>query len=248
MLLSKDLRAIHRVYMSIQTARDVETLSDGFMAALPELIPHDSSFFTYSPLSPGGKNLIRSLTIEPSILEQYREYAKYDFSAWYMNQQDVRVYRDSDIISQDKIEATRIFREWGSQFGMKYVCGNVIRDEYHRFADFTLIRSDKFSDFTDWELSILDMLTEALEAWFTAFHAGSGEPTADEARYSASLTSIELTRRESEIAMLIAKGSSTKEISNQLNISYSTVRTHIANIYQKCGVSSRVQLMKLLMK
>lgn len=248
MLLSKDLRAVHRVYMSIQTAEDIETLSDGFMASLPELIPHDSSFFTYSPLSPAGMDIIRSLTIKPSILEQYREYAKYDFSAWYMNQQDVRVYRDSDIISQEKIEVSRIFREWGSQFGMKYVCGNVIRDEYHRFADFTLIRSERFGDFTDNELEILDMLTEALEAWFAAFHARSGAPTPDEAKCAAALPALKLTEREAEIALLIAKGSSTKEISGKLNISYSTVRTHIANIYQKCSVSSRVQLMKLIMK
>lgn len=248
MLLSNDLQAVHKVYMAILTAKSIEALSDGFMAALPELIPHDSSFFTYSPPSPGSRDIIRSLTIEPSILEQYREYAKYDFSAWYMNQPDVSVYRDSDIISQDRIEASRIFREWGSQFGMKYVCGNVIRDEYHRFADFTLIRSDKFGDFTNNELSILDMLTEALEAWFTEFHARSGEPTPDEARCIASLPAMKLTRRESEIAMLIVKGSSTKEISALLNISYSTARTHIANIYQKCGVSSRVQLLKILMK
>lgn len=248
MLNSEDLQAVHKVYMSILTAESIKALSDGFMAALPELIPHDSSFFTYSPLSPGSRDIIRSLTIEPSVLEQYREYAKYDFSAWYMNQQDVRVYRDSDIISQDKIEASRIFREWGSQFGMKYVCGNVIRDEYHRFADFTLIRSEQFGDFTDDELTVLDTLTEALEAWFTAFHAKSGAPTPAEAKCRDSLSSAKLTHRESEIAVLIVKGLSTKEISDQLNISYSTVRTHIANIYQKCGVSSRVQLMKALMK
>ena len=51
-----------------------------------------------------------------------------------------------------------------------------------------------------------------------------------------------LTRREREIAMLIAKNLSNKEIAETLCISEATVKKHVSNIFEKLGVSSRKQL------
>ncbi|MCK9447840.1 MAG: response regulator transcription factor [Bacteroidales bacterium] len=48
-----------------------------------------------------------------------------------------------------------------------------------------------------------------------------------------------LTKRESEILELLAKGYRYKEIGAQLFISFETVRSHIHNIYEKLQVSSR---------
>jgi DNA-binding NarL/FixJ family response regulator len=48
-----------------------------------------------------------------------------------------------------------------------------------------------------------------------------------------------LTEREAEILRILARGSRYKEISDQLNISIATVRTHIHNIYEKLQVQSR---------
>jgi DNA-binding NarL/FixJ family response regulator len=51
----------------------------------------------------------------------------------------------------------------------------------------------------------------------------------------------ELSERELEILRLMAKGAANKEISAQLNIAQSTVKTHIANIFQKLGVNDRTE-------
>ena len=48
-----------------------------------------------------------------------------------------------------------------------------------------------------------------------------------------------LTEREAEILRILSRGSRYKEISDQLNISVATVRTHIHNIYEKLQVQSR---------
>lgn len=50
-----------------------------------------------------------------------------------------------------------------------------------------------------------------------------------------------LTPREWDILPYIAQRYSAKEIAEELTISYSTVRTHLRNIYAKCGVGSRRQ-------
>ncbi|MDP1591314.1 MAG: response regulator transcription factor [Prosthecobacter sp.] len=50
-----------------------------------------------------------------------------------------------------------------------------------------------------------------------------------------------LTEREKEILRHLGKGSLYKEIADALNISYSTVRTHVERIYGKLQVQSRSQ-------
>jgi DNA-binding NarL/FixJ family response regulator len=51
-----------------------------------------------------------------------------------------------------------------------------------------------------------------------------------------------LTPRELEIAQLIAKGLSTREIADELVISPATAARHVANILAKLGFSSRTQV------
>lgn len=51
----------------------------------------------------------------------------------------------------------------------------------------------------------------------------------------------QLTAREMEILKLLAKGYLYKEISDQLGISMSTVRTHVTSVYEKLHVHSRTE-------
>lgn len=56
-----------------------------------------------------------------------------------------------------------------------------------------------------------------------------------------------LTRREQEIAVLLAKGVTPQNISERLSISYTTVKKHIAHMHEKLGVSTRQELIIRLM-
>jgi len=58
----------------------------------------------------------------------------------------------------------------------------------------------------------------------------------------------ELSERELEILRLMAKGAANKEISAQLSIAQSTVKTHIANIFQKLGVNDRTEAVTQALK
>lgn len=55
-----------------------------------------------------------------------------------------------------------------------------------------------------------------------------------------------LTPREKQIAMAYADGDSYHRIADRLFIAPSTVRTHLAAIYRKLGVSSKIELRKVL--
>ncbi len=52
-----------------------------------------------------------------------------------------------------------------------------------------------------------------------------------------------LTSRELEIATLMYQGNSPKEIAEEINLSYHTVRNHIKHIYSKLGVATRSEML-----
>jgi DNA-binding NarL/FixJ family response regulator len=58
----------------------------------------------------------------------------------------------------------------------------------------------------------------------------------------------ELSDRELEVLCLMAKGAANKEISAELNIAQSTVKTHITNIFQKLGVNDRTEAVTQALK
>jgi DNA-binding CsgD family transcriptional regulator len=55
-----------------------------------------------------------------------------------------------------------------------------------------------------------------------------------------------LTKREKEVAALIAEEKSNREIAEYLEISENTVKNHIANIFSKLNITDRIQLAEIM--
>ncbi|MEJ2186402.1 MAG: LuxR C-terminal-related transcriptional regulator [Gemmatimonadota bacterium] len=56
----------------------------------------------------------------------------------------------------------------------------------------------------------------------------------------------DLTRREAEVALLIARGASNRDAAERLSVSHHTVRKHAEHIFDKLGIHSRTVLALLL--
>ena len=52
----------------------------------------------------------------------------------------------------------------------------------------------------------------------------------------------QLTPREAEVVQLLTEGMSTRELSHKVGVTEHTIRNYLSNIYDKLGVSSRVEL------
>lgn len=68
-----------------------------------------------------------------------------------------------------------------------------------------------------------------------------GKPAPAAAVAAAPEGMTQLSARENDVLELLVKGLLQKEIAQQLGISYWTVQTHIARIYEKLHVHSRAQ-------
>ena len=115
-------------------------------------------------------------------------------------------------------------------------------------------RRAKRADRPDLKTEIEQMLTEGrpelaverfISAILTAGLAATLSDGATDARpreMPARNASSMLTRREREVAQLIAAGRTNRSIASELFIAQSTVERHVANILNKLGFNSRTQI------
>ena len=69
-------------------------------------------------------------------------------------------------------------------------------------------------------------------------------PTAA-AKLAERVTQVQLTPRELAALRLLANGQSNKEIATSLDISERTVKTHLAHLFEKLGVTSRTEAVRV---
>jgi two-component system NarL family response regulator len=65
------------------------------------------------------------------------------------------------------------------------------------------------------------------------------------AKLAEGVTRIQLTPRELTALRLMADGKSNKEIASELGISERTVKTHLGHLFEKLGVTSRTEAVKI---
>lgn len=65
------------------------------------------------------------------------------------------------------------------------------------------------------------------------------------AKLAEGLARVQVTPRELSTLRLMADGKSNKEIANSLGISERTVKTHLGHLFEKLGVTSRTEALKV---
>lgn len=107
-------------------------------------------------------------------------------------------------------------------------------------------RSRLSPDFTDVDVTVMDLLNEHLNIYWSFLVEREGAqhgPSPEESRSAREKASrFGLTQREQEIALLLAERLSMPEIADRLFISRRTVEKHAENIYGKLGIRRKQEV------
>jgi DNA-binding NarL/FixJ family response regulator len=86
------------------------------------------------------------------------------------------------------------------------------------------------------------LLIEALEGDSAAFDDGAANEPSTVPLGTHASAGMPLTRREREVAGLIARAYTNREVANALTITERTAATHVEHILDKLEVASRIQI------
>jgi non-specific serine/threonine protein kinase len=145
-------------------------------------------------------------------------------------------------------EPARAARLWGAAEALREVLRQPLAPYDQSNYDYEGYRDAARSqlDESDWKAAWLEGRTMTLEQ-IVAYALGEAEEpdsaailTPEEPRIAERPTI--LTRREKEIAALIAQGLTNRRIATELSISEHTVANHVAKILRKLGLESRSQI------
>lgn len=155
----------------------------------------------------------------------------------------------TEIMSRRRLERTEFFNDFLARDGLHYGINFYAYSSGRNIGDLRIWRSRRKQDFGRRDAAILDAIGAAFTQSLLNARLRDAERDADMAvlaRVERAGSRAGLTRRQKEIAAAMVLGGSDRTIAEELCISLPTVRTHIRALYQKFGVSSRMQFARAL--
>lgn len=138
-----------------------------------------------------------------------------------------RATRIDEIMLRHEFERLDFYNDFLRPDDIYHGVNVFLRSDRRDICDFRLFRGKSGRPFAQRDLVLIDLLSSYLVR-------AVGTPRGPDLRV--------LTAREAEIAGLVAKGCTDSDIKRILEISFSTVRTHVNRCFEKLGCANRAEL------
>lgn len=236
MVSTRQLKIYDNMIRQIYGSTNSKNISAAVLDCLSFLVPYDSAAIFM--VKPGTHQFDMPLFsgLEEKHFEMYQNYYenKDEYKRVVFGQKRIPpVDRSSDYMNYGKWLKNEHRVDFLTPLRIHHLACVQVFNHDELAAMISLHRSTGSKDFNQQEMEILKLLhyhmNNALENTFLLYkHRLPG--------------TYELTNRESQIALHIARGKTNLEIARQLFISENTVKTHIKRIFTKTGVKSRTEL------
>ena len=164
-----------------------------------------------------------SFNMAPSNLRRYEEWYQFRDPMTFELRARRRATLVDEVIPRGKLVRTEFYNDFLARDGLHHGVNMFIFDGDRDLGDFRIWRAKGRPEFCTRDLDLLDALEPHLRR---ALLRGSGA----------------LTPREGEIAALVARGCTDRDIARILGIGFGTVRTHITKAMSKTGCANRAEL------
>ena len=170
-----------------------------------------------------------SINITPEAVAEHNDYWQFNESITSLLRQKQSASTVEDVMSRKQFEETSFYNDYLKPNNM-YDGNNIYFVKGGQdIGDIRVWKEKDKQPFGSREKILLN----TLEPYFTEALPAIHEKAI-------------LTSREKEIATFIQKGFSDKEVAKLLDISHSTVRTHVKHVFGKLGCSNRTELATML--
>ncbi|MDQ0137818.1 DNA-binding CsgD family transcriptional regulator [Neorhizobium galegae] len=171
---------------------------------------------------------------DPFVINQSLDNIK-AYRSWYqyrdpMTRQLRSLWRPAyvdEVICRSDLRKTEFFNDFLMKDGLDHGINLFLNIGGRELADLRIWRTKRQPDFADREIGLLKVLSPLLKRALSA---------------SPDITLSVLTERERDVALLVSRGCSDKDIGRVLNIGFATVRTHLSRCLEKIGCSNRAEL------
>jgi DNA-binding CsgD family transcriptional regulator len=176
-------------------------------------------------------------------LSAYESYFQYRDPITFQLQQRRQATLVEQVLPQEELMKTEFFNDFLVRDGLYWGVNLFAWDGERNIGDMRIWRRRSRGRFDHETLALLEIVRPALTAALRrAQRKAQAALTADDPPAPPAAAGVRLTRRERDVAELAAQGLPDKLIAQRLGIGFPTVRTHVTHIFEKLGVSNRVQL------
>ncbi len=166
-----------------------------------------------------------NFNMTPSNLRRYEEWYQFRDPMTFELRARRRATLVDEVIARHKLIRTEFYNDFLARDGLHHGVNMFIFDGDRDLGDLRIWRARGRPDFCERDLDLLDAL----------------EPHLRRALLRCERCD-RLTPREREVAALVARGCTDRDIARILGIGFGTVRTHITNAMSKNGCSNRAEL------
>lgn len=240
---------INDIILIMNSTTEFEKMQRYFLEAIWLLIPYDKAMFYMIEKRKDKATLTNPVfvNIEPDFVEKYEMLYKMEPNNRLAGSAGkTMAYRDSELMEGLIKDNEELYRNSLIPKEMRYGGGIILAEDGESIAEITFFRGAEKGDFSAKELFIMETLSHHLSIRVSNRSAiGKSDGRYERMLKSYILAEKGMTRREIEIAMLIAAGKDNLQICDELSISLNTVKKHITSIYTKTGVKNRVEFISV---
>ena len=242
-----DFLLYNEVIYRLHACRTMEELKPALLSQIKLLIPYTYASVIDIRIHPEtGEMFHQDLYCTPSqfgVAEQawIKEVGE-SYGQWLSHAVESMVVRDSELYEGP---SRRTYPNLYSEYNVSDCLQMNIAFGGQSLGRLAFYRTRSYGTFSDQEVFYLRALANHINlAYARCLQNGeSGQP---QVRSLEELTEMyQLTRREAEILEFIFQGLNNQEMLDKLTISKNTLLKHLQNLYRKCDVSSRFDLLKL---
>ncbi len=246
-LTVKQTDTVFRIMRELSAGHDSEHLRRHVGALMLDLFDADyfASYVWNEKTGLFGDRV--SLNMTDANLSSYETYYQYRDPITPVLQRRRKATCVSEILPRRQFLRTEFFNDFLARDGLHYGMNYYAYAAGNNIGDLRIWRGRNREDFSLRDAELLDAIGPAFtNAMRRALKRERPEDPGLNllSALDGAAADVALTPRETEICAGVLAGRSDKEIAATCGISFTTVRTHLRNIYGKFGISSRAQLLR----